>query len=44
MNVPVVGEGDEALERREPGCVDSVTLVCKSGIYCNASLMTVVAL
>lgn len=28
VNVPVVGDGDEALERREPGCVNSVWPLC----------------
>lgn len=32
VNVPVVGEGDGALERREPGCVIIIVLVCMSGL------------
>lgn len=36
MNVPVVGEGDGTLERREPGCVRFILLVCISCMLCTA--------
>ena len=35
VNVPVVGEGDGALERKEPGCVRFVVLVWMSGVCCS---------